>query len=96
MTRCCARFAQRRCGISRLIDSLPIDDGGSHQPVAVEGQPVVPMADQPEVDVRMISPGYLHAMRVPVLRGRDLNDADLAAGRSGVHQRIHGEALLAQ
>jgi predicted permease len=61
-----------------LIDSLPIDDGGSHQPVAVEGQPVVPMADQPEVDVRMISPGYLHAMRIPVLRGRDLNDADVA------------------
>ena len=61
-----------------LIDSLPIDDGGSHQPVAVEGQPVVPMADQPEVDVRMISPGYLHAMCIPVLRGRDLNDADVA------------------
>src|SRR6202521_5250242 len=49
-----------------LIDSLPIDDGGSHKPVAVEGQPVVPMADQPEVDVRMISQGYFHAMRVPV------------------------------
>jgi len=61
-----------------LIDSLPIDGDGSHQPVAVEGQPVVPMADQPEVDVRMISPGYLHAMRIPVLRGRDLNDADVA------------------
>src|SRR6267378_559249 len=66
-----------------LIDSLPIDDGGSHQPVAVEGQPVVPMADQPEVDVRLISPGYLHAMRIPVLRGRDLSDAD-AAGRPPV------------
>ncbi len=61
-----------------LIDSLPMDDGGSHQPVAVEGQPVVPMADQPEVDVRLISPGYLRAMRVPVLRGRDMNDADVA------------------
>jgi predicted permease len=61
-----------------LIDSLPLDDGGSHQPVAVEGQPFVPMADQPEVDVRMISPGYLRAMRVPVLRGRDLNDSDVA------------------
>lgn len=61
-----------------LIDSLPLDDGGSHQPVAVEGQPVVPMSDQPEVDVRLISPGYLQAMRVPLLRGRDLNDADVA------------------
>ncbi len=61
-----------------LIDSLPIDGDGSHQPVAVEGQPVVPMADQPEVDVRVISPGYLHAMRIPVLRGRDLNDSDVA------------------
>ena len=60
-----------------LIDSLPMDGGGSHQPVAVEGQPVVPMADQPEVDVRMISPGYLQAMRVPLLRGRDLNDGDV-------------------
>jgi len=27
------------------------------------------MADQPEVDVRMISPGYLHAMRIPVVAG---------------------------
>jgi putative ABC transport system permease protein len=60
-----------------LIDSLPLDGGGSHQPVAVEGQPVVPMADQPEVDVRVISPGYLHAMRIPLVRGRDLNDADV-------------------
>jgi predicted permease len=62
-----------------LIDSLPMNNGGSHQPVAVEGQAVVPMADQPEVDVRMVSPGYLRAMRVPVLRGRDLSDADVAA-----------------
>jgi putative ABC transport system permease protein len=61
-----------------LIDSLPLDGGGSHQPVAMEGQPVVPMADQPEVDVRVISPGYLHAMRIPLVRGRDLNDADVA------------------
>jgi predicted permease len=60
-----------------LIDSLPLDGGGSHQPVAVEGQPVVPMADQPEVDVRVISPGYLHAMRIPLVRGRDLNGADV-------------------
>jgi putative ABC transport system permease protein len=67
-----------------LVDSIPLDQGGgSHQPVAVEGQPVVPMSDQPEVDVRLISPGYLQAMRVPLLRGRDLNEGDVA-GRSPV------------
>jgi predicted permease len=40
------------------------------------------MSEQPEVDVRLISPGYLRAMRVPIVRGRDLSDAD-AAGRPG-------------
>jgi predicted permease len=40
------------------------------------------MSEQPEVDVRLISPGYLSALHIPVLRGRDLNDADVA-GRPG-------------
>jgi len=61
-----------------VIDDLPMGNGGSHQPVAIEGQPVVPMADQPEVDVRLVSSGYLHTMRVPLLRGRDLTDSDVA------------------
>jgi putative ABC transport system permease protein len=61
-----------------VIDNLPMDNGGSHQPVSIEGQPVVPMSDQPEVDVRLISPGYLHTMRIPLLRGRDLTDSDVA------------------
>jgi len=61
-----------------LIDDLPISDSGSHQPVQVEGQPVVPMSDQPEVDVRNISPGYFSAMHIPLLRGRDLNTSDVA------------------
>jgi putative ABC transport system permease protein len=65
------------------IDSLPLDGGGSHQPFSIEGRPVLPMADQPEVDVRLISSGYLHTMHVPVIRGRDFEEAD-AAGRPGV------------
>jgi predicted permease len=64
-----------------VVDDLPMGGGGSHQPVSIEGQPVVPMADQPEVDVRLISPGYLRTMRVPLLSGRDLTDSD-AAGRT--------------
>jgi predicted permease len=66
-----------------VIDSLPLSsDGGSHQPFSIEGRPVLPMSEQPEVDVRLISPGYLKTMHVPVARGRDLSDAD-SAGRPG-------------
>jgi len=66
-----------------VIDSLPLSsDGGSHQPFFIEGRPVLPMSEQPEVDVRLISPGYLRAMHVPIVRGRDFSNAD-AAGRPG-------------
>jgi len=62
------------------VDSLPLQ-GGSMQPVAVEGQPVVPMADQPEVAVRLITPGYLRVMRIPLKQGRDITVADNANAR---------------
>ena len=65
-----------------VIDNLPLDGGGSHQPFSIEGRPVLPMADQPEVDVRLISPGYVRAMHIPIVRGRDLTDSDVA-GRPG-------------
>lgn len=65
-----------------VIDDLPLNGGGSHQPFSIEGRPVQQMSDQPEVDVRLISPGYARAMHIPILRGRDLTDAD-AAGRPG-------------
>jgi len=64
------------------IDNMPLT-GGSHQPIAVDGRPVVPMSEQPEVDVRLVSAGYMSAMRIPTLRGRDLSDTDIA-GRPAV------------
>jgi putative ABC transport system permease protein len=64
-----------------LIDDLPLT-GGSHQPVSVEGRPVVPMADQPEVDVRLISPGYISAMHIALMSGRDIDQSDVQ-GRPG-------------
>jgi putative ABC transport system permease protein len=66
-----------------VIDDIPLGDGGSHQPIAIEGRPVVPMAEQPEVDVRVISTGYLGALHIPLRRGRDLSDTDVA-GRPAV------------
>jgi putative ABC transport system permease protein len=65
-----------------LIDSLPLSGDGSHQPVSVEGQPVLAMADQPEIDVRLVSPGYISAMHIVLLSGRDIDQSDVV-GRPG-------------
>ena len=59
------------------IDNLPLT-GGSNQPVAVEGRPLVPMSEQPEVSVRVVSAGYTKAMHIPLLEGRDIADSDAA------------------
>jgi putative ABC transport system permease protein len=58
-----------------VTDDLPLE-GGSMQPVAVEGQPVVEMAHQPEVSVRLLSPQFMKVMGIPILRGREFTDAD--------------------
>ncbi len=60
-----------------VTDDLPLE-GGSMQPVAVEGQPVVEMAHQPEVSVRLSSPQFMRTMGIPILRGREITDADSA------------------
>jgi putative ABC transport system permease protein len=57
------------------VDNLPLE-GGSTQPVAIEGQPAPPLSEQPEVAVRRISPGYLAAVRMRLVSGRDFADAD--------------------
>jgi putative ABC transport system permease protein len=59
------------------VDDLPLQ-GGSNQPVSVEGQPVLPMSEQPEVSVRVTTSGYFKAMRMPLLEGRDIQDSDVA------------------
>ncbi len=60
-----------------VTDDLPLE-GGSMQPVAVEGHPVVEMAHQPEVSVRLLSPQFMTTMGIPILRGRELTDDDTA------------------
>jgi putative ABC transport system permease protein len=67
-----------------VVDDIPLDNGGSHQPISIEGQPVVAMADQPEVDVRLISPGYMQSMHIPIVRGRDFSDQDVVGRPASV------------
>jgi putative ABC transport system permease protein len=60
------------------IDDLPLM-GGSVQPIVLEGRPELLPKDQPTVEVRKITPGYLRAMAIPVLRGRDVTETDREA-----------------
>ena len=55
------------------IDDLPLG-GGSSQTLALEGYPF--QREAVAVQVRQITPGYLRAMRIPVLRGRDILEND--------------------
>jgi putative ABC transport system permease protein len=78
------RVLSQVCGLpgvtsAGLIDNLPLSGDGSHQPVAIEGRPVLPLSEQPEVDTRIISAGYLNTMHIPLHRGREFMDADVAA-----------------
>ncbi len=58
------------------IDDLPLVDGSS-QTLHLEGYPA--QRDPVAVQVRQITPGYLRAMGIPVLHGRDIveNDAEV-------------------
>jgi putative ABC transport system permease protein len=55
------------------IDDLPLKQGSS-QTLNLEGYP--PQREPVAVQVRQITPGYLRAMGIPVVRGRDIVDSD--------------------
>ena len=55
------------------IDDLPFADGSSLT-LELEGYP--PQRNPVALQVRQITPGYLRAMGIPVLRGRDAVDGD--------------------
>jgi putative ABC transport system permease protein len=60
------------------IDDLPML-GGSVQPIVLEGHAELLPRDQPTVEVRKITPAYLKAMGIPIVRGRDVSESDSEA-----------------
>jgi putative ABC transport system permease protein len=72
---------------------VPWRDAGSFGPgfeFAVEGQAQAPGEDDPRAQLRTISPGFFAALGVPIVAGRDFNDAD---GRGSEPVVIVSESL---
>jgi predicted permease len=75
------------------IDNLPLE-GGSVQPIVVAGRPELPSREQPTVQVRAVTPEYLRAMGIPLLRGRDVarEDHDVMLVSRATAQLMWGDA----
>ena len=63
-----------------LTSTLPMDPAGTDfdLPRHAEGHPLVPESEATQTDYRIISPGYLDAMGIRLVSGRDFNDFDRA------------------
>jgi predicted permease len=58
------------------VDQLPLTEPGLNEPVAIPGRTTGALAEQPQVAVRLISPGYLRTLRIGLRRGRDFTATD--------------------
>ncbi len=58
------------------IDWPPLLEPGENEPVAIVGRTTGALAEQPQVAVSLISPGYLRTLRIALRRGRDFTAAD--------------------
>jgi predicted permease len=58
---------------------LPVTFGGGIFPVTLAGQPENVDDAFQQASLRFITPGYLAAMGIPLLRGRDIRESDTAA-----------------
>jgi putative ABC transport system permease protein len=58
------------------IDELPLTSGINRFAFTLEGEPRPAKGSEPVARSALITPGYLTALRVPVLRGRDIDAHD--------------------
>jgi predicted permease len=61
------------------INHLPLAGDSWFFSFAVEGKPEPAPSERPRALFRAVFPGYFHTMRIPILRGRDVNPRDTAA-----------------
>jgi putative ABC transport system permease protein len=71
-------------GSASYINHLPIVGDQWGFPFAVEGRPKPKPGESPTATYRVVFPGYFATMRIPLLRGRDIIDADRAGAQKVV------------
>jgi putative ABC transport system permease protein len=61
------------------VSNVPLSGSNeSTWSIQIEGQPPLPIAQQPDVPTDVVTPGFIATLRIPLLRGRDFTDADSA------------------
>jgi len=63
------------------VSGLPLSSSWATTDFTVEGHPPASPTDVPSAQYRFVTPGYFAAMRIPLLRGRDLDESDTAEAR---------------
>ena len=58
------------------VDGLPFSDSGDASSFEIEGRPVAPGDPGPHSNIERVTPGYLSAMHIPLLSGRDFSGQD--------------------
>jgi predicted permease len=58
------------------VDYQPLSGVANDQPFEIEGRPVPAGTQSPDEEIRVVTPGWLEAMRIPLLQGRALGETD--------------------
>ena len=62
-------------------DRLPLSGENNWSRIHIAGRPLLDNEHAPSVEGRMVSANYFHTLGIPLLRGREFTDDDIAAGR---------------
>lgn len=77
-----------------MVNYLPFYGGlGAATAFTIEGRPAPPPGQEITTDVRVTDPGYLNAMGVPLLRGRNFTDIEASEAK---HVALISESMVRQ
>jgi putative ABC transport system permease protein len=58
------------------VEPLPLSNNMMQNGIVIEGRPLPPPGERPTTNTRIITPDYIRAMGIPVLKGRALDERD--------------------